>query len=91
MTPLLSWIASPLKRKAPTTLAAAFDARFAVGRPAKTTAGLALAAMNGTRLIPEECARRAFINGLRRSALRAMSGRRIPIGTRNKDGTRSET
>jgi hypothetical protein len=39
------WFASPLKRKAPTTPAPAFDARSAVGRPAKTTDGVVPAGM----------------------------------------------
>jgi len=34
----------------------ASDARYAVGFPARTTAGLAVAATSGTPLIPEECA-----------------------------------
>ena len=38
-----------MKRRARFLLAPAFAARSAVGRPVRTTAGLALAAMSGTR------------------------------------------
>ena len=85
----LFWIASPRKRKAPTTPARVFDVRSAVGRPAKTTDGVVVAAMSGTHSIREECARRAFIDGLRRSASSVATGRLTRIGTRNRGAARA--
>src|SRR5207302_5162983 len=64
MTSLLSWIASLIKRKAPTRPANAFDAHSVVGHPGRTTAGLVAAAMSGIRSTREECARRAYTSGL---------------------------
>jgi hypothetical protein len=83
MTSLLSRAASLIKRKASTRPAHAFDAHSVVGRPARTTAGLVAAAMNGIRLTREECAPPVFITGLQRNACLARAGRHIPIGMRS--------
>jgi hypothetical protein len=79
---LWSWIASLIRRKASTRPAPAYDVRYAVGCPARTTAGLAPAATTGTRLIQEEYARRASTSGPQRSAFPVPAGRHIPIGMR---------
>jgi hypothetical protein len=84
-SPLLLLIPSRMKRKAPTTPALASAARYAAGRPAKTTAGLALVGMNGTLSIREECAPLAFINGLRRSVSSVVAGRRTRTGMRLRE------
>ena len=57
----------------------------AVGRPARTTAGLVPVATSGTRSIREECARRASTTGLRHSAFIVPAGRHIPIGMRSHE------
>jgi hypothetical protein len=62
------------------------DASSAVGRPARTTSGLAIVGIYGTRLIREECAQLACTNGLKPSASRAVGGRRIRIGTQGRIG-----
>ena len=67
-----------------TRQALSFDARFAVGRPARKTDVFAPAGMNGTRSTAEGYARRASTSGLRPSASRAPAGRRMPIGMRSK-------
>ena len=69
-----------IKRKASTRPALAYDVHYAVGRPARTTAGLVPVATSGTRSIREECARHASISGLRLSAYLVAAGRRIRIG-----------
>jgi NAD(P)-dependent dehydrogenase (short-subunit alcohol dehydrogenase family) len=56
--------------------APASAARSAAGRPARTTCGLAPAAMSGTRSTREQSARRASSSGLRPSASRVPAGRR---------------
>ena len=80
----LFWIASLIRRRASAHPALASDARYAAGRPARTTAGLAPAAMSGIRSIREECAPSAFTGGLQRSASRALAGPRIRTGMRSK-------
>jgi hypothetical protein len=79
------WIASLIKRKASTRPALAYDVHYAVGRPARTTAGLVAAAISGTRSIREECARRASTTGLRHSAFLVPAGRHIPTGMRSHE------
>jgi hypothetical protein len=74
------WIETPTKRKVSTPLALAFDARSVAGRPARMTVGSAPAAMNGTRLIREECAPPASTSGLRLSAFLVAAGRRTQNG-----------
>jgi len=59
-------------------------ARSAAGRPARKTNGSALAAMNGIPSTPEGSVRLAFISGLKRSAYRAVDGRRVRSGMRSK-------
>jgi hypothetical protein len=81
MTSLL-WIATSIKKKASVRPALAFGARSVVGRPARTTAGLARAAMSGTRSTREESARRASTRGLQPSVSLAPAGRRTPTGIR---------
>jgi len=81
----LFWIASLIRRRASAHPALASDARYAAGRPARTTAGLAPAAMSGIRSIREECAPSAFTGGLQRSVSLAPAGRRIPIGMCSDD------
>jgi len=78
----LSWIATSTKRRASTRPVLAFDAHSAVGRPARTTAGLVPADTNGTRSTLEACAPPAFTSGLRLSAFLVAAGRRIPSGIR---------
>lgn len=56
-------------------------APFAAGRPAKRTAGLARAAMNGTRSTLAGCALPACTIGLTLSASHAADGRHIRTGT----------
>ena len=58
----------------------------AVGRPARTTSGLAIVGIYGTRLIREECAQLACTNGLRPSASLAADGRRIRSGMQSEIG-----
>ena len=58
----------------------AFDARFVDGRRARTTAGFAPAAMNGTPSTREEYARPVSISGRRLNAFRAATGHRTRIG-----------
>ena len=82
MTSRLSWIATSIKKKASARPALAFDVRSAVGRPARTTAGLVAAAMSGIRSIREGYARRASTTGLQRNACLARAGRHIPTGMR---------
>ena len=53
-----------------------------VGRPTRTIAGLARAAMSGTRLIREECAPLVFNSGLQHNAFLVPAGRHTPIGMR---------
>jgi len=72
------------KKRISIRLVLASGARSAAGRPARTTAGLAPAGMNGTRSTAEGYARRASTSGLRPSASRAPAGRRMPIGMRSK-------
>src|SRR6266568_1313531 len=72
----------PIKREALTRQARAFDARFAVGRPARTITGLVLAATRGIRSTREGCAPPACTIGLQRSASLVHAGRRIPTGIR---------
>jgi hypothetical protein len=76
------WIASLTKRRASTRPALAYDVHYAVGRPARTTAGLARAAMSGTRSTQEESARRASTRGLQPNISLAPAGRRTPTGIR---------
>ena len=76
------WIASLIKRKASTRPALAYDVHCAVGRPARTTAGLVAAAISGTRSILEECAPHVSTSGLRHSAFLVPAGRHIPTGMR---------
>jgi len=76
-----SWIASLIKRKASTPPALAYDAHYAVRRRARKTDGLVTAGTFGTHLTRAECAPLVFTSGLRHSASRAPSGRRIRIGT----------
>jgi hypothetical protein len=78
----MSWIATSIKKKASVRPALAFGARSVVGRPARTTAGLARAAMSGTRSTQEESARRASTRGLQPSVALATAGRRTPTGIR---------
>jgi len=80
MTSLLSRLASLIKREASTLPALASDARSVVGRPARTTAGLVAAAISGTLLIREECARHASAIGPQHSVSLVPAGRHIPIG-----------
>ena len=61
----------------------AFDARFAVGRPARTINGLVLAT-RGTHSTQEECVPPVSTNGLQPSASHALAGRRTRIGMRNE-------
>lgn len=63
-----------------------FDVRSAVGRHARTTAGLAPAGISGTRSTREECVRRASTSGLLRSVSLVSGGRRTPIGIRTEGG-----
>jgi hypothetical protein len=58
----------------------AFDARFVLGRRARTTAGFAPAAMDGTPSIREECARSVSTGGRKPNAFRAASGHCTRIG-----------
>jgi hypothetical protein len=76
----LFWIANSKKRKARVLLIRASAARSAAGRPAKKTDGVASADTNGTRSILEACAPRAYTNGLRHSASRALAGRHTQNG-----------
>jgi hypothetical protein len=76
------WIVRLTRSRAASHLGLAFDVRFAVGRPARTTYGRAGAATHGTASIPEECAPPVFTSGFQRSACRAAAGRRILIGIR---------
>ena len=70
------------EEKKPTTSEPRASAVFsAAGRPATKSSGSALADSNGTRSIPEKCARRASTSGNRPSAFRAPGGRPIRIGT----------
>jgi hypothetical protein len=78
---LWSWIVNSTKRKARVLLIRASAARSAAGRPAKKTDGVASADTNGTRSILEACAPRAYTNGLRHSASRALAGRHTQNGT----------
>jgi hypothetical protein len=77
------WNPTLIRRKLQTPPALSSDARYAVGRPARRTAGLAPAGMNGTRSTLAGYARRASINGVRRSASRVRAGRRIQTGMRS--------
>src|SRR5438876_6407562 len=81
----LFWIASLIRRRASTRPALAYDARFVVGRPAKTTTGLVVVAMSGIRSIREECAPFACTSGLQPSVSPAHAGRHIPIGIRSHE------
>jgi hypothetical protein len=81
-SPLLLLIVNPIRRKASTPPVPESDARSAGGRPARMTAGLAPVGTNGTRSTLAGYARRASINGVRRSAFRARAGRRIQTGMR---------
>jgi hypothetical protein len=74
------------KKKASTQPVHATDVHAAAGHPARTTSGLAPAAMGGTHSIREVCAGRAFISGPRRSAFRAPIGRHILTGTLSNHG-----
>lgn len=58
----------------------------AAGRPAEKINGFALAAMSGTRLIREECAHLASINGRKHSVFRAADGHRTLIGMNETTG-----
>lgn len=78
--PQLSWISSPIRRRASARPAPASAALSAAGHPAKKTSGLVTATMSGTRSILEAYARRVFTSGLRPNVYRAAVGRRIRIG-----------
>jgi hypothetical protein len=75
ITSLWSRIASLNGRRVTIHLALVYDVHSAVGRRARTTAGLVVAAMSGIRSTQEECARLASISGLRHNASRAPAGR----------------
>ncbi len=74
------WIASLIRTRATSHPVPAYDARCAVGLPARTISGPAPAATSGTRSIPEEYARRASTTGPRHSVSRVPAGRRIRSG-----------
>ena len=59
--------------------------RSAAGRLAKRTSGSVSAVMSGTRSTPEASARRACTSGLKRSASRAVDGRRTRSGMRLRE------
>ena|SRR6266566_1106686 len=84
------WIARPIKRRALTRQALSFDARFAVGRQARTTAGLVLAATPGTRSTQGECAPPACTVGLQHSVCRVLVGLHIPTGMRSHETFEAE-
>jgi hypothetical protein len=86
VTSLSPWIAT-LKRRAATPPALAFDVHSAVGRPARTTAGLVPAAMSGIRSIREAYAQRASTSGLQPNVSLAPAGRRIRTGMRSDSGS----
>jgi hypothetical protein len=77
-------IASLSKRKPLPPPAPASGARSVVGRPARTTSGLAPAATSGIRSTQEECVPPVFTSGLQHSVSRVPGGRRISIGIRIK-------
>lgn len=57
------------------------DVRCVVGRPAKPTFGVVIAATSGTRSTLEASVRLVFISGPQLSVSPAHSGRHIQIGT----------
>jgi hypothetical protein len=63
-------------------------ARCVAGLPARTPAGLAPAAMSGTRSRRVEFAPLAYTNGLRPSASRVSSGRCIRSGVKSETDER---
>jgi hypothetical protein len=69
-----------MKTRASILPALASAARSAAGHPAEKTDGVASADTNGTRSILEACAPRAYTNGLRHSASRALAGRHTQNG-----------
>ncbi len=73
-------IANSSKRRARVLPTRASVALCAAGHPAKKTDGVASADTNGTRSILEACAPRAYTNGLRHSASRALAGRHTQNG-----------
>ena len=81
----LFWIVRLRKRRAGSHLVRASGARSAAGRPAKKTDGLVIADTNGTHSIRAASAQRAFTNGLRPNASRAVDGRRTRSGMRIRE------
>ena len=79
-SPLLLLITNWMKRRATNPPALASAAHFAAGRPVRTTAGLAPAALSGTRSTRQQCAPPASTSGLQPSASSVAAGRRIRIG-----------
>ena len=76
----LFWIITSMRRRASTRPALAYDAHYAVGRPARTTAGPVPAAMSGTRSTREDCAQHASTSGIQPSVSLVPAGRHIPTG-----------
>ena len=79
----------PIKREALTRQARVFDARFAVGRPARTITGLVLAATRGTRST-QGGAPPACTVGLQHSVCRVPVGLHIPTGMRSHETFEAE-
>src|SRR5215470_16075456 len=76
----MSWTANLSRSRATIRAGLAFDVRFVAGRRARTTAGFARAAMNGTHSMREECARSVSTSGGRPNAFRAAAGHCTRIG-----------
>jgi hypothetical protein len=74
------WTASLNRSRATNLEGLAFDTRFVVGRRAKTIAGFARAAMNGTPSTREESVQLVSIGGRKPNAFRAVAGHSTRIG-----------
>src|SRR5438132_10039207 len=59
--------------------------------PARTTAGLVLAATHGTRSTPEECAPPASTSGFQRSVFPVPAGRHTPTGIQTNENSKQRS